>query len=81
MSHSVGCVKQGVMNYKVVEFPPCADARKGLQEIIAKEAVNGYEYAGHQYSDKLQPGSAGCFGIGAKPASTIHLGMVVFKKQ
>ncbi|NVK64164.1 MAG: hypothetical protein HWE22_06225 [Flavobacteriales bacterium] len=69
------------MKYKIVDFPPCANAKTELKSIIDREAVDGYEYAGHQYSDKMQPGSSGCFGIGARPATTVHIGMVVFKKK
>jgi len=52
-----------------------------LQSIIDTEAVNGWNYAGHNYGDYLQPGSSGCFGIGAKPDSIVHVGNVVFSKE
>lgn len=68
-------------NYKVVPFNPSNNVPSSLQSIINSEAVNGWKYVNHQYSDKLKPGSAGCFGIGATSDSTIHIGFVVFEKK
>lgn len=68
-------------NYKVVPFNPSDNVPSSLQRIIDIEAVNGWKYVNHQYSDKLKPGSVGCFGIGATPDSTVHIGFVVFEKK
>ena len=68
-------------NYKVVPFNPSDNVPSSLQRIIDIEAVNGWKYVNHQYSDKLKPGSAGCFGIGATPDSTVHIGFVIFEKK
>ncbi len=68
------------MNYKVVPFNQSDNPGASLQGIINAESTNGYRYVGHQYSDKLRPGSAGCFGLGATPTTTIHVGFVVFEK-
>lgn len=68
-------------NYKVVPFNPSDNVPSSLQRIIDSETANGWKYVNHQYSDKLKPGSAGCFGIGATPDSTIHVGFVVFEKK
>jgi len=69
------------MSYKVVPFNQTDDVSGSLQEIIDREATGGYKYVNHEYSDKLRPGTAGCFGIGAQPDSTVHVGFVVFEKQ
>jgi len=68
------------MAYKVVPFNPTANVSSELQRIVDSEAVGGYKYVNHEYSDKLRPGSAGCFGIGSKPDVTVHVGFVVFEK-
>ena len=67
--------------YKVVPFSPSNNIPSSLQGIIDSEAVNGWRYVNHQYSDKLQPGSSGCFGIGATSDSTIHVGFVIFERS
>lgn len=69
------------MAYKVVPFNPSKNVSADLQRIINTETSGGYRYVNHQYSDKLEPGSAGCFGIGAQPASTIHIGFVIFEQK
>jgi len=68
------------MSYKVVNFPATTDVAKTLEEIIKTHEPEGWKYVNHEYSDKLSPGSAGCFGIGAKPDQTVHIGFVVFEK-
>lgn len=67
--------------YKVVPFNPSNNISNSLQKIIDSEAVNGWRYVNHQYSDKLKPGSAGCFGIGATSDVTIHVGFVIFERS
>jgi hypothetical protein len=69
------------MSYKVVPFNQANDVSGELLKIISSEAVGGYRYVNHQYSDKLKPGTSGCFGIGAEPTSTIHIGFVLFEKN
>lgn len=69
------------MNYKVISFNQVKNPSNELEKIIDRETVDGYRYISHQYSDKLKPGSAGCFGIGATPNQTIHIGFVVFEKS
>ena len=69
------------MSYKVVPFQRKDNVASELQRIIDSEAVGGYRYVNHQYSDKLKPGDTGCFGIGAQPATTVHIGLVVFEKE
>lgn len=68
-------------NYKVVPFSPSNNIPSSLQGIIDSESANGWRYVNHQYSDKLQPGSSGCFGIGATSDSTIHVGFVIFERS
>lgn len=69
------------MAYKVVPFSQTDNVSSELQRIIDSEAVGGYKYINHQYSDKLRPGKDGCFGIGAEPTTTVHVGFVVFEKK
>jgi len=69
------------MTYKVVPFNQSDNPGGAIQGIINIESTTGYRYVGHQYSDKLRPGTAGCFGIGAEPTTTIHVGFVIFEKD
>lgn len=69
------------MKYKVISFPRSKTPSESLQTIINEHTVNGWRYTNHQYSDKLTPGKAGCFGIGAQPDFVAHVGMVVFEKE
>ena len=71
---------QELMPYKVVPFNRSKNPPHSLQSIIDAEAVDGWKYVHHQYEDYLQPGTSGCFGLGATPAMTLHVGMVVFEK-
>lgn len=68
------------MQYKVVPFPPSKNINDQLQYIIDTEATNGWRYVSHQYGQYSTPGSEGCFGFGAKPGRTLHVGMIVFEK-
>ena len=68
------------MAYKVVPFNQSNNVSGELLRIIDSEEAGGYHYVNHQYSDKLQPGTSGCFGIGATPTTTIHIGFVIFEK-
>lgn len=69
------------MPYKVVPFNRTGNEVSRLQEIIDTETRSGHKYVNHEYSDKLNPGSAGCFGIGAQPDTIIHVGFVVFETK
>ena len=67
--------------FKVVDFKVTKTPGEELKKIIQNEEHNGsYKYLTHQYSDKMYPGTSGCFGIGAKPPSTDHVGFVIFRK-
>jgi len=68
------------MQYKVVPFNRAKFPDQALQSIIEENAVDGWKYKNHEYSDKLFPGNNGCFGIGATPNSINHVGFVVFEK-
>ncbi len=81
IKESINHLKQNNMAYKVVHFDHATNVAGSLQQIIDSEAVNGYKYVNHEYSDKLNPGKAGCFGFGAEPDTTIHVGFVVFEKK
>lgn len=69
------------MGYKVIPFPISKNPTESLKLIIQEHAVNGGAYFNHQYSDKLTPGKAGCFGIGSQPDFVTHVGLVVFEKK
>lgn len=69
------------MNYKVIPFPKSKNINPHLQEIIDIESSKGWEYVNHKYEHYLSPGTAGCFGFGAKPDTIVHVGHVVFKKE
>jgi len=69
------------MSYKVVPFNYTTSPSIELQSIIDAETATGYKYVNHEFSDKLHPGSSGCFGLGAKADSTVHIGFVVFEKK
>lgn len=69
------------MLYKVVPIPPSKNINQQLQSIIDSETSNGWKFESHIYGDYLQPGSAGCFGIGAKSDSIVHVGNIVFSKE
>ncbi len=68
------------MKYKVVRFRQTDQPENELDSLIVSLEPDGWEYVNHEYSTKLIPGSAGCFGFGAKPNSTQHVGFVIFKK-
>lgn len=74
-------LKMTKMEYRVIPFPRSKTPADSLQSIISQNAINGWQYANHQYSDKLTPGKAGCFGIGSQPDFVVHVGMVVFVKE
>lgn len=69
------------MAYKVVPFNQTKNVSGELLKIINAEEVGGFRYVNHQYSDKFNPGSNGCFGIGGQPTSTDHIGFVLFEKK
>lgn len=68
------------MKYKVVPFPQSKNINSSLQGIIDQESLDGWKYVSHKYQHYLKPGSAGCFGLGAKPDTIWHVGHVVFEK-
>jgi hypothetical protein len=79
------------MNYCVVPFSPSMNTSDRssnpvtqLQAVIDEQAKEGWEYATLEdiEFDELTPGSAGCFGIGARPTvvNTRRVYLVVFRK-
>ena len=66
------------MSYKVVPLNPSNSIAKDLEQLIETQSANGYKYVNHQYSEKVIPGKSGCFG--AAPATTVHVGFVIFEK-
>lgn len=69
------------MNYKVVPFDQSKNITVELQNIIETHSNDNWEYVNHKYHHYLKPGTAGCFGLGAKPDAILHIGHVVFKKS
>lgn len=66
------------MSYKVIPLNPSNNVSVDLENIIETQSASGYKYVNHQYSEKVIPGKAGCFG--PKPATTVHVGFVIFEK-
>ncbi len=76
------------MNTKVVPFNPVVKGKQTaakvpaeMEQLINEHAVDGWEFYNFYTSETLIAGSAGCFGIGAKPSYSINVGFVVFKRQ
>lgn len=75
------------MNYKVVPFRATIsssgtlnDAANQVQAIIEENSSQGWEFVSCGNIDTTVQGSAGCFGIGAKPAENTSVLVLVFKK-
>jgi hypothetical protein len=76
------------MNYKVIPFAGALDQTKTssqhvadqLQEVIAKEALDGWEYVRLESVSTWVAGDSGCFGIGGKPGFATSRQVIVFKK-
>jgi len=75
------------MEYKVKPFMVQVSSKGTSDDVagqvasfIAKEAVDGWEFVSCGNIDTEIAGSSGCFGIGAKPASSTSIMVLVFKK-
>jgi hypothetical protein len=75
------------MEYKVVPFSvkignndTTAHVASQVQNVIHQETVNGWDFVSCGNIDTQIEATAGCFGIGAKPASSTSIMVLVFKK-
>lgn len=75
------------MDYKTIPFAASvsgkgtnADVAKQVQNVIAQEAAGGWEFVSCGNIDTTIEGSAGCFGIGAKPSVNTSVLVLIFKK-
>lgn len=75
------------MSYIVVPFVAsianngtAAQAAEQLQQLIQHYTVQGYRYVRLEQVTTTVAGANGCFGLGATPATTRSLSMVVFEK-
>jgi hypothetical protein len=73
--------------YSVVPFVAVIAHREGssaaaaqLQELIQRQARNGWEYVRLESVETYIAGDSGCFGLGATPLRTTVYSMVVFKR-
>jgi len=57
-----------------------ADAANQVQAAINQETSSGWEFVSCGNIDTEISGSSGCFGIGAKPATSTSIMVLVFKK-
>ena len=75
------------MEYKVVPFV-ASIANKGtadhaatqLELMVQQHAANGWQYVRLEHVTTSIAGNDGCFGLGATPARTTSVSMVVFQK-
>ena len=72
--------------YKVVPFDPVskraansAAVASDLESLISQYTSQGWEYVRLETINALMPGTAGCFGLGAEPATNVFYGMAVFR--
>jgi len=56
------------------------DAANQVQSAINQETSAGWEFVSCGNIDTEVSGSSGCFGIGAKPSSSVSIMVLVFKK-
>jgi hypothetical protein len=75
------------MEYKVKPFSVTVsnDGNAGqvasqVASFISQETNDGWEFVSCGNIDTQIEGTSGCFGIGAKPASTTSIMVLVFKK-
>lgn len=75
------------MQYKVVPFTASVASKEGsqtaasqLEKLCNDMATEGWEYLQLENVETYVEGSAGCFGIGAKPPVVTSFSMAVFKK-
>ena len=76
------------MNTTVIPFNPVVRGKQTaakvpaeMEQLISEHAVDGWEFYNFYTSETLIAGSAGCFGLGAKPSYSINVGFVVFKRK
>lgn len=75
------------MNYKVKPFiakvgnkGSSADVASQVESFINQETSDGWEFVSCGNIDTQISGTSGCFGIGATPASSTSIMVLVFKK-
>ena len=75
------------MNYKVIPYTAVISGRgtnddvaKSVEETIQQQAGQGWEFVSCGNIDTVVKGSAGCFGVNAKPDSLVSVLVLVFKK-
>ena len=75
------------MTYKVKPFiakissgGTTGDAASQVESFIKQETSDGWEFVSCGNIDTQIAGSSGCFGIGAKPAESTSILVLVFKK-
>lgn len=75
------------MDYKVKPFiaqvsskGSASDVASQVASFISKETSDGWEFVSCGNIDTQIEGSNGCFGIGATPASSTSIMVLVFKK-
>lgn len=75
------------MNYKVKPFiaklssgGSSADVASQVGSFISQETSDGWEFVSCGNVDTQIAGTSGCFGIGATPASSTSIMVLVFKK-
>jgi hypothetical protein len=75
------------MEYRVIPFTAkitndqgAAAAASQLASLIATNAAEGWEYVRLEQVETHVAGTAGCFGIGALPSSTLSVSMAVFRR-
>ena len=76
------------MQYIVVPFVAsianngtAAQAAEQLQQLIQQQTAKGYRYVRLEQVTTTVAGPKGCFGLGATPATTRSLSMVVFEQS
>lgn len=75
------------MKYKVVPFSASVSSTQSgaqiaseIENIITREVAGGWEYVGVHQLQTFKAGSAGCFGLGATPPTTVTTEFVVFRQ-
>lgn len=75
------------MSYKVVPFivsiankGNASDVASQVQSAIDRETNDGWDFVSCGNIDTEIEGTSGCFGFGAKPASSTSIMVLVFKK-
>jgi hypothetical protein len=83
------CSERGYLDvYHVVSFQASIshtgshqDVAAGIQSIIEQETAAGWEFVQIQELTTFVAGSMGCFGLGATPAHTTSMAVLIFKKD